>query len=634
MERVKQGNPEAIASLMNRTLHQHLNQASAHVQIRRRGGEYRLLVEAPQLPDKQTSVKWIVQGLTKLAIAPMQTVTIYGKSQQSAQPEWQYSFRLGSPAAVSAAPAEKPLDLSEHCFIRNRSLLSGNLTPPAKAVTRLVLSFTALPNVQKLALLPRLTQLLRQPEPRPGDEALEAIARTWIAEVLALDGNGLRQLSIWLSRYCAHPAETIEQLSPATAEGLANRDDLSEPLESSIPASTALNPAVANVIAAQAARAEQLRSPETTLLDPNSWLPVWVLPTVWALCLMIAVTLGIQSANRTAASFPICEQAAQLTAQSTAQTAAQSTAKSPAECTLAVQLVGSEKSMANTIKAAVPLAPQTKAAAAKNCSGYAKVHVTSALSIDGLAPPSAEDMTEKAVDITSSQTTEIFPGVLLTEVTQARSLPKIDSFSQLGSLSQPGTLSQTDSAAGKETMRIACVGYSFAPVVNSPAAAADTSSAGNTQRAFKEIAADEIPATWPEDPYDPATALNFSTEKALGFYNIFISFGANTLFTAIGVFLAVMLFSCYRCYTLKGVYQVALVLGVIETVVHMIPNVGLFLSLPLAVAAIGLASRFVKDFTIDWTEGYKSLARGAITIVAVRCVFVWLLYGAIAHFII
>lgn len=183
-------------------------------------------------------------------------------------------------------------------------------------------------------------------------------------------------------------------------------------------------------------------------------------------------------------------------------------------------------------------------------------------------------------------------------------------------------------------MRIACVGYSFAPAASSLASSANTSPAGDTQSAFKEIAADEIPATWPEDPYDPATALNFSTEKALGVYSIFISFGANTLFTAIGVLLAVMLFSCYRCYTLKGVYQVALVLGVIETVVHMIPNVGFFVSLPLAVAAIGLASRFVKDFNIDWSEGYKSLARGAITIVAVRCVFSWLLYGAIAHFII
>ena len=75
-------------------------------------------------------------------------------------------------------------------------------------------------------------------------------------------------------------------------------------------------------------------------------------------------------------------------------------------------------------------------------------------------------------------------------------------------------------------------------------------------------------------------------------------------------------------------------LGAVETVVYMVPGIGFFISVPLDVAAIGLASRFVKDFNIDWTEGYKSLARGATTILAIRFVFSWLLYWAIAHLIV
>ncbi|MGB3300532.1 MAG: hypothetical protein WBA76_19895 [Phormidesmis sp.] len=586
IERVKQGEVEAIAQLINCTLPQHLNQPSAHVQIRRRGGEYRLLVEAPNLPEQQSTVRWIQKGLGKLAIAPMQTVTIYGKSQQSAKPSWQYSFCLASSDIQSP---EKSLDLSEYCFVRNRALLSGSLTPPAKAVTRLVLSFSALPNAQKLTILSRFTQLLRRSE-SVENASLESSAQDWIAAALALESNGLRQLSIWLSRYCARSAETLEQLSPPVAE-------ISDSSEST---SAVANPAVATVLATQAARAEQLRSPETTLSNQDSWLFAWAIPTVWALCLMIFVTLGIHWANRTVSSFSICEQAAQSTAQ----------------CTLAVQLVGDESAMTHTIKSAVPLAPKTKAAAAKNCNDYASTHVISALKIDSLAPPSPEDMTENAADTSSSQTTEVFPGVLLTEVTQARSLPKIDSLSQIGSLTQSENLVHTASPENKEIMRLACVGYSSA------------------QNAFKEIAADEIPTAWPNEPYNPASALNDSTEKALGIYNLFISFGANTLFTAIGVFVAVILFSCYRCYTLKGVYQVALVLGGLETVVLMIPGIGFFISLPLGVAAIGLASRLVKDFTVDWTEGYKALAKGAIVIVAIRCLLFWLLYGAIAHFIV
>ncbi|MGB3292633.1 MAG: hypothetical protein WBB01_06595 [Phormidesmis sp.] len=56
--------------------------------------------------------------------------------------------------------------------------------------------------------------------------------------------------------------------------------------------------------------------------------------------------------------------------------------------------------------------------------------------------------------------------------------------------------------------------------------------------------------------------------------------------------------------------------------------------MPLGVAAIGLASRFVKDFNISWADGYKPLARGAITIVAIKGILMWGLYSAIAHFII
>ncbi len=81
----RQGEVGAIAALMNRTR----NKPFDRVQILRREGQYQLLVESAQVPAQQVSVQWIVRGLVQLAIAEIKTITIYGKSQQSAKPDWQ-----------------------------------------------------------------------------------------------------------------------------------------------------------------------------------------------------------------------------------------------------------------------------------------------------------------------------------------------------------------------------------------------------------------------------------------------------------------------------------------------------------------------------------------------------------------
>ncbi len=595
VEQAKQGEPEAIAALLNRPE----NKQPFRLQVRRRGGEYRLLAEADQLPDQQATVRWIMRALKKLAIAEMRTVTIYGKSRQSAKPDWQQRFEIGPevgqfsygeapPTPISASTAlpalevEPPLDLSEYCFIRNLSLLSVDLTPPGKAVTQTVLSFVALPDAQKLAVLPHFTELLQKPEPLP-DDALAPESHAWITEILALEGDNLRKLSIWLSRYCANPTATVELLKPIVA---TSKDDSEQRQTPAV--GMAANPDVARVIAVQAARAEQLHSPEP--FSQSSWLPLWVVPTAWTAGLLLAITLGISSANSADASFPICKQATDA-----------------AQCTLAVQLASDQSAIASAMKAAAPITPEIKAAAAEQCSEYGSTHILSALKLSGLALPSVED--GSAVNLSKSQTTELFPGVLLTDITQ------------------------TDSSANNRTTRIACVGYvSTAPAANPLEQTGEAP--GEPEAAIQEIAADEIPLSWPEEPYEKTTVMGSSPAKALGTYDLFINFSANTLFTAIGLFVAVLLYACYSCYTLKGIYQMALPLGVLETIMHIVPAIGLFVSVPLGVGAIGLTSRFVKDFNIIWSDGYKPLARGAVTIVVIKVVLMWALYSAIAHLIV
>ena len=621
LERAKQGEPQAIATLMNQTL----NAQGTHIQIKRRGCDYKLLVESAQVPNKASTVKWIASGLKKLSVRDMDTVMIYGKAQASDRPDWTYRLRfkdlkekstdpfaedvsqvqqLSSTQSSSTQPSptqsssEPPLDLTEYCFTRNKSLLSGNLTLPSKAVIAAVLLFASLSNHQKLALIPHIDKLLRKPESL-SDEALDDKSESWIAAVVGLEGNDLRKLSIWLSRYCINPVETVEQLTPKSVavESAAPSDLAVEAVRSEEPSVSAsasvsvsasasarvAQPTMARSSAGVAANLTPSAASEKVMFAKGSRTPAWAFPAACSLFLVIAIALGISSVEETAYLYPICE----------------GSAATSDSCVLAIQLAGEESFMAETIGYERPAVTDSmKTEAATHCAqfGYELIAYNDA---SGVRPLERDE----SVTLKSSHTEEVFPGVLLTDVVL------------------------TDSKAADTPTRTACLDstyqYSESEAFEWGVAVGDIG--------LENLSFDEIPMNWPDEPYAEIDSEQLSVARSLGIYDVFISLGANTLFTAVGIFVAVIFSSCYRCYTYAGVYQMASVLGVVETLMYSIPGFGWFASLATDVVAMGLASRFVKDFHIDWTEGYKPLAQGVLIISAIRALLCFLLYGAIAQ---
>jgi len=650
LDQARQGDPTAITTLMNHLL----TPQGARVQVKRRGNDYKILIESAQVPEQAAKVKWIVQGLNKLAIANIQSVTIYGRSQQSDKPDWQQSIsfapqRRGQPnqAPSTAQPptaqnkAEKsepspekplaqlpepsapqpkqeqkqeqssaseaqrslptelsqpPIDLSEHCFTRNKSLLSGSLTPPSEKVSQVVLAFAALPNEQKCVLLPYCQKLLRKPEPVEDDTLSEA-SQAVVAAILPLEGNDLRKLSIWLSRYCAHPAATAEALMPKAPEP-APEPVAADP-ESPTPATTytahassAAGQRPQNSSSAQRFTASARRpssAPQDSMFEHTGRWPVWLVPAVWTVGLLIAIALGVGSVDETAYAYPICENSS-----------------APTEtCALAVQLAGGEDvDMIPVVQEAAPItvSEELRTQALEQCSYAAYLQTADFESMNSDADL---DTQFKAVAISASTTQTVFPGVLLTDITQQ------------------------NPASAATPVRMACVDYVYkytdAEAFEYGVTAGETGIASFT--------ADIIPMAWPDEPYADLADDTLVTAKSLGMYDVFITFGANTLFTAVGILVAVIFCSCYRCNSLQGVYQTACVLGFVETLMHMIPGFGFFASLAMDVVAIGITSRFVKDFHVDWSDGYGPLARGAITIMAIRTVMYWLLYAAIFSYV-
>jgi hypothetical protein len=89
----KQGNPHAIATLINRSLQPQGIRAKTTI----KADCLRVMLESQQVPDQQSLVKLIKQGLTKLKIESIKTVKIYGKQVEQDLPIWRYQFNLINP---------------------------------------------------------------------------------------------------------------------------------------------------------------------------------------------------------------------------------------------------------------------------------------------------------------------------------------------------------------------------------------------------------------------------------------------------------------------------------------------------------------------------------------------------------
>lgn len=640
LERAKQGEAEAIATLMNQTL----SKQKSRIRVLRQGNNYKLLIESEQVPPQTATVQWITQGLKKLAIPHLERAMIYGKLQHSSKPDWQQCITLTgacpetvaggekvasekaksvkteceqagnanesgaacvpegcNDTALPSQPPEPLLDLTEHCFTRNKSLLKGNLTLPSKAVIQLVLSFHGLTNAQKQAVLPFIDKALLN-KPNPGvDNMLGAEAKTWLAQIPELEGPDSRKASIWLSRYCLAPMATVDQLDIKPVEPTPEADSTEDATpedtstftgeaSSSAPPFPTTHHHQSQPSSKVKNAAASARQPQTSGAFLNTTgLPLWVIPTVWSVCLLIVIALGINSVKAADDGYAVCDD----------------TLGSAESCMLAVQLTGHEILMNEVIESADPfITPSIKEAAIARCSEEGYFIASEFFDDDYSQVAQGETLT-----INSSTTEELFPGVLLTLV------------------------SQTDSQTPEASSRMACLDYA----TTDPSAIFEY---GNSREegATPEVALvsadfDEIPANWPDEPYEGLAAILQSFERFEGVYNVVVSFGSNTLFTAVGLVMAVIFCSCYRCHTLNGIYKTSLVLGILETLIFMLPRGGLFSTIAMEVSAIGITSLIVKEFDVDWTYGYGSLMLGAVTMMAVRFVLNMTMYSVIAHII-
>lgn len=88
----KQGNPKAIAAMINRSL----RAKQIIAKVNRKDDCLQVLVESAQIPNQKATVSFIRQGLSKLGVETIKTVQVYGRQKGQDSLAWNQSFEIES----------------------------------------------------------------------------------------------------------------------------------------------------------------------------------------------------------------------------------------------------------------------------------------------------------------------------------------------------------------------------------------------------------------------------------------------------------------------------------------------------------------------------------------------------------
>lgn len=130
----KQGNPKAIAAMLNQSLKSKNITAKANL----KDGCLNILLESAQLPKQQTLVSFIRKGLIQLEVESIKTVKVYGRQAGEESTAWSETFEIVSqPETPSSTEKTDSENLSSYQILRQppRTVPSKVETPSSTRQT-------------------------------------------------------------------------------------------------------------------------------------------------------------------------------------------------------------------------------------------------------------------------------------------------------------------------------------------------------------------------------------------------------------------------------------------------------------------------------------------------------------------
>ncbi len=168
----KQGNPNAIAALMN----QSLQPKGITAKIALKDGCLQVMLESAQVPNQTSLVPFIKKGVTSLGILSVERVKVYGKQSGEEFPAWNQEFELveqnipnsffvleesnNSKSQLQTDSAKNVLEQFMNLRARTSIGISYNDLPPVLGVAKLaVQKFERSPDSK---ICPYLTELIQK----------------------------------------------------------------------------------------------------------------------------------------------------------------------------------------------------------------------------------------------------------------------------------------------------------------------------------------------------------------------------------------------------------------------------------------------------------------------------------------
>jgi len=489
-------------------------------------------------------------------------------------------------------------DLSEHCFIRNRMLLTADIVPPSKAVSKQINAFHDFSMAEKQQMVPQLL-LFFKGAPTFSMAELPEAQQAWFKAAEALKGDDTRKLPIWLSRYCLDSEVTLAVVARVfdPSLGAAKQSDASEAADDAGPESPGHPPqnaegssdanartsgsggaahSISGSMAGGTATAPRIaqgrpQSPRAAAAEEASAVSQWLWPGIVVIGSVILMGLGMLLAKPAAMSTGLCSGSDQ-----------------PEQCQLATQIVGDQETWDGMKENAQPLP------ANEEMREGALAVMASSCSLNGAI--NAEHNSLKAFngEIEASRDPQLeafLPGLWLADV-------------------------EYPNAEGPGTVRTACV-FSNETIPNRD----------STTQPF-EMASAVIPVGWPAEAFSNEEAQATEMRLKRAFQPLF-TLGYTLLFTTVGLFAAALLRMAVTARNLTALSQAAIAMAVFESFFELLLPLNGLLMFPFIVArkslALGLTGAVVPGFKVDWSSGYGSVAGCVAVMVLVRSVLRWLL---------
>lgn len=104
LELAKQGNPQAIANLIN----PYLQTKDITARVALKNSCLQVMLESTQVPEQQVLVPFIRKGITSLGTKLIERVKVYGRQTGDEFPAWNTEFEIVVPTNPTSSPVELP----------------------------------------------------------------------------------------------------------------------------------------------------------------------------------------------------------------------------------------------------------------------------------------------------------------------------------------------------------------------------------------------------------------------------------------------------------------------------------------------------------------------------------------------